>query len=172
MSKVQNNAMSSRYELFADGAAVLTLRYRMEHGQMWMLSMENSAARMTRKNVDAFLVQVFQDVHRRRLEALPFCPTVRDFVVRNPTFLQLLPKETPGHFPDLHRTAALQQRRKKTLRASTSRQKASNIKLDNDLAAKSRPVVPRTTERTRAMQLQPAPAPVPGPDQNDLNLAS
>lgn len=172
MSKVQNNAMSSRYELFAEGTAVLTLRYRMERGQMWMLSMENSAAHMSPRNVDAFLIQVFKDVHRRRLEALPFCPTVRDFVVRNPTYLQLLPKVTPGHFPDLHRAAALQQRRKKTLRASTSRQKVGNIKFDNDLVTTSLPVVPRTTERTRAMQLQPAPAPVPGPDQNDLNLAS
>lgn len=156
MSKVHNNIMSSRYELFAEGTAVLTLRYRMEGGQMWMLGMENSAPHKSHQNVDAFLIQVFKDVHRRRLEALPFCPTVRDFVMRNPTLLQLLPKETPGHFPDLHRAAALQQQRRKTLRASASQQKATTRKPDHVSIQNSRS----------------EPVPTRVLDRNELNLAS
>lgn len=156
MLKVQNNVMGSRYELFDGGKVVLTLRYRMEHGQMWLLSMEDTATLMSQKNLDAFLGEVFKDVHRHRLETLPFCPTVREFMVRNPAYLQLLPKVTPGHFPDLHQAAALHQQRKKTLRPAVPKQKATTPKPVHGSVAN-----PPST-----------PVPVPAPDQNDLNLAS
>lgn len=117
MSTIQNNLMTSQYESYIDGELAFVLRYHMEGGQMWMLSVDTPKL-MDRTSygpgwrMDAFLHEVFTDVHRRRMEVLPFSPRARAFVMKHPEFLHLVPGKTPGHFPDLRLAAAFSHRRK------------------------------------------------------------
>lgn len=122
MTKVHNNLQASRYEFYAEGLLAATLSYSMDAGRMWMLSVETLAVEPPLKRTDGFLVGVFRDVHRRRLEVLPFSPAVRNFMVENNAYLHLLPKRTPGHFPDLRRAAEAERLRRAALKRSKRKQ--------------------------------------------------
>lgn len=119
--KVQNNLLASRYELYMDGELSMTLSYHMESGQMWMLSLDATDPGDFKKHTEVFLQDVFKDVLRRRLEVLPFSPKARAFVVGNEAYLRLIPKTTPGHFPDLRLAAAVENHRRAKLKTNGRR---------------------------------------------------
>ena len=96
---VQNNLEVSRYELYKDGQLAGFLKYRMEGDHMWLLSTEMTAEYEEPALAEKLLLGVLQDVRRRRIGVLPFCPVVRQTMLENPHFLRLIPANPPGHFP-------------------------------------------------------------------------
>ncbi len=162
MVKVQNNPLASQYEQYVDGDLIFVLRYHMEHGQMWMLSVKTSALEVTPQRVDEFLLQVFQDVHRRRIEVLPFSPRIRAFMVKNTVLLRLVPNKTPGHFPNLPTAAALLQQRKTTVKIGAYKKaKAPKQPLVVHQKTTVQPVKRRNIERKRALRFTTVPRPQP-----------
>ena len=107
MSTVQNNLQTSRYEMFVEGQLAGTVQYRMENDQLWLMSTEILPLADGRAVPEEFLLEVLQDLRRRRIEVLPFCAIAREFMMANPRFLGLVPKDPPGHFPLLRDSAAL-----------------------------------------------------------------
>lgn len=131
MPTVQNNLEVSRYELYDDGQLAGTLAYRMENGQMWL--MEARLLHLTEGNrftLDEFLVRVFQDLMRRRIEVLPYCPEVRKSILRHPQYLKFIPQTLPGHFPLLSESAA----------AATVRARKTSKKRSSRVAKTERPI--------------------------------
>lgn len=104
MSTVQNNLEVSRYEMFVGGQLAGTAQYRMENGQLWLMSTSMLPLTEGRAVPEEFLLEVFNDLRRRRIEVLPFCATAREFMMANPRFIDLVPKTPPGHFPHLRET--------------------------------------------------------------------
>lgn len=96
---VQNNLESSRYEMYLDGQRAGFLKYRMENGQMWMLGTQMTAEHEDPALTQQLLLRVLQDIRKRRIAALPFCPAARQAMLENPQFLKLIPADPPGHFP-------------------------------------------------------------------------
>ncbi len=107
MPTVLNNLDMSRYEMFVDGQLAGILEYRMENDQIWLMSTEMYALAEVMTPVSDLLLGVLQNIRRRRIEVLPFCPVVRKFMVDNPLFLGLVPEDPPGHFPLRRESAAL-----------------------------------------------------------------
>lgn len=106
MPTVQNNLELSCYEVYERGQIAGILKYRMENGQMWLMSTHMSPLSEGPAVAEGKAIRlVLQDLWRRKIEVLPFCPVVRQFMMKNPLFLEYLPEDPPGHFPLLREGA-------------------------------------------------------------------
>ncbi len=132
---LQNNLDLTRYELYQDGQLAAFLQYRMENGQMWLLTTQSLPECPEPALVDVLLLWVLGDVLRRRVEVLPFCPLTRQAMVENPKFLRLIPANPPGHFPLLPTQTGLPQNRKaKSVGRETKRAGAATKGVASDAA--------------------------------------
>ncbi|AIY03118.1 hypothetical protein ART_3519 [Arthrobacter sp. PAMC 25486] len=118
MSQIQNNLSASRFEFYEAGALSMTLRYCMHNGQIWLLDTSMSSTYDQQAQLNYFYLWVLQDIQRRRIEVLPFCPKARQYMLANPHFLDFIPNNPPGHFTELKTTAGL---RKPAAKASSTR---------------------------------------------------
>lgn len=155
MMKVHNNLQASRYEFYVEGLLAATLTYNMDAGRMWMLSVDTFAVEPPLKRTDGFLKEVFRDVHRRRLEVLPFSPAVRSFMVKNDVYLHLLPQSTPGHFPDIRRAAEAERLRRAALKRSKHKQMVSARFFEGGSGRSQRTAQPTSTP-AQQRRLHPA----------------
>lgn len=116
MPKVHNNLERSCYEVYEHGQVVGILKYKMENGQIWLMSTHTSPMAEVPALVETQLIRlVFEDLWRRKVEVLPFCPAVRAFMMANAVFMATLPEDPPGHFPLLRHAE-----RKATRRTTTA----------------------------------------------------
>lgn len=99
MSTVQNNLELSRYEMYVEGQLAGVIKYRMENDQLWLMSTEMFTLLEGHADPAHFMLGALRDISRRRIEVLPFCPLAREFMLKTPNFLSLVPTDPPGHFP-------------------------------------------------------------------------
>lgn len=105
MQAMQNNHLQGRVELYQDGNLVGFIQYRMDNGQIWLLHTLISTRCRDLSLVDDLLRRALQDLQRRRIDVLPFCPVVRHYMTVHPRYMSLLPKTMPGHFPSISRSS-------------------------------------------------------------------
>ena len=80
MRTIQNNQFHSRIELYEDGRLAGFIQYRMQDRQIWLLHTLISTQCKDLSLVDDLLGRALQDLQRRRIEVLPFCPAVRHYM--------------------------------------------------------------------------------------------
>lgn len=111
---VRDNAKLSRFELYVDGDSVGHLQYEARQGQVWLLH-TSIEQRFKRSRLDSYFVgNVLENLHRRRLAVMPFCPTVRSYLAGHPEWTALIPASERSRF----RLTPAAKSRKTTGRAS------------------------------------------------------
>ncbi|WP_309072023.1 N-acetyltransferase [Arthrobacter sp.] len=111
---VRDNMKLSRFELYVDGENVGHLQYESRQGQIWLLH-TNIEQRFKRARLDNYFIgNVLENLHRRRLAVMPFCPAVRGYLGGHPEWTTLIPASERSRFRLTPATKA----RKTTSRAS------------------------------------------------------
>lgn len=111
---VRDNMKLSRFELYVDGDNVGYLQYETRQGQIWLLH-TTIEQRFKRARLDSYFVgNVLENLHRRRLAVMPFCPTVRGYLGGHPEWASLIPASERSRF----RLTPASRSRKTTSRAS------------------------------------------------------
>lgn len=111
---VRDNMKLSRFELYVDGDNVGHLQYETRQGQIWLLH-TTIEQRFKRSRLDTYFIgNVLENLHRRRLAVMPFCPAVRGYLTGHPEWTALIPAEERSRF----RLTPAGKSRKTTSRAS------------------------------------------------------
>lgn len=111
---VRDNVKLSRFELYVDGDNVGHLQYETRRDQIWLLH-TTIDQRFRRSRLDNFFVaHVLENLHRRRIGVMPFCPTVRHYLAWHPEWTALIPVAERSRF----RLSPGAKSRKTTARAS------------------------------------------------------
>lgn len=111
---VRDNMKLSRFELYVDGENVGHLQYETRQGQIWLLH-TTIEQRFKRARLDNYFIgNVLENLHRRRLAVMPFCPAVRIYLGGHPEWATLIPASERSRFRLTPATKA----RKTTSRAS------------------------------------------------------
>ena len=111
---VRDNAKLSRFELYVDGDNVGHLQYETRQEQIWLLH-TTIEQRFKRSRLDNYFIgNVLENLHRRRIAVMPFCPTVRGYLAGHPEWTALIPVAERSRF----RLTPAARSRKTTARAS------------------------------------------------------
>lgn len=111
---VRDNMKLSRFELYVDGDNVGHLQYETRQGQIWLLH-TTIEQRFRRSRMDNYFIgNVLENLHRRRLAVMPFCPAVRGYLAGHPEWATLIPASERSRF----RLPTASKSRKMTSRAS------------------------------------------------------
>lgn len=111
---VRDNMKLSRFELYVDGDNIGHLQYETRQGQIWLLH-TTIEQRFKRSRLDNYFIgNVLENLHRRRLAVMPFCPTVRGYLAGHPEWATLIPASERSRF----RLTPASKSRKTTSRAS------------------------------------------------------
>ncbi len=88
---VRDNLRLNRFELYVDGENAGHLQYEARQGQVWLLHTIIDQ-RFRRSQLDTYFVgNVLENLHKRRLAVMPFCPVVRGYMVGHPQLTALIP---------------------------------------------------------------------------------
>ncbi|NJC22602.1 hypothetical protein BJ994_001678 [Arthrobacter pigmenti] len=95
---VRDNARLSRFELYVDGDHAGHVQYESRNGQIWLLhTMIDRRFRHAR--LDTYLVgNVLENLHKRRLSVMPFCPVVRSYLAGHRELTALIPASERSRF--------------------------------------------------------------------------
>lgn len=94
----RDNALSSRFELYRNGAMAGYVQYEMRGGAI-LLRNAVIDPKFRRLGLDPVLMQaVLLNAHRRRLAVVPACPQAQAFLAAHPQFLPLIPAEQRRRF--------------------------------------------------------------------------
>jgi predicted GNAT family acetyltransferase len=95
---VRDNPGKSRYEVYDGEELAGFTEYHRYRDDIAFIHTETAPA-FTGRGVAGQLVQsALDDVRKRGLAALPFCPYVRRFIERHPQYLDLVPEEQRERF--------------------------------------------------------------------------
>lgn len=95
---VRDNARLNRFELYVDGENVGHLQYETRREQVWLLHTAIEQ-RFKRARLDSYFVgNVLENLHRRRLAVMPFCPVVRGYLAGHPQWAALIPASERSRF--------------------------------------------------------------------------
>jgi predicted GNAT family acetyltransferase len=95
---VTNNVDEDRYEIWADGVLAGFTTYRRSPGSVAFLHTEIDQRFERQGLAHQLIAGALDDSRRRELAVLPFCPFVREFIARNPSYAQLVPADDRGRF--------------------------------------------------------------------------
>ncbi|GAB3259956.1 GNAT family N-acetyltransferase [Arthrobacter pigmenti] len=98
MATVQHNFAASRFDLYDDGQRAGFLKYQMQQGRMCFLLTELAPRIRKRSEIGSILGAIFDDLHHRRMEVLPYCPVVRSFLATQPEYCRLVPSDRLRQF--------------------------------------------------------------------------
>lgn len=98
MHAVAHNSSRSRFEIYDDGCLAGFVRYRMQEGQMWLLSLQMLQDAGGKELAQELIRGTVIDLHRRRVPVLPFCPAVRRFISADRRYRSLVPPEQRSRF--------------------------------------------------------------------------
>ncbi len=97
-SVVADNPDESRYELHEDDELAAFTKYQLGEGFIAFVHTETQPAFAGRGMAKVLVTQTLDDVRRRGLAVLPFCPYVRAFIEKNPDYLDLVPESERARF--------------------------------------------------------------------------
>jgi len=95
---VQDNAAEHRYELYDDQALVGLAVYRRTGNQMAFTHTEVQPHRARRGLGSELIAMALDDVRSRRMQLLPYCRFVRDFVASHAEYQDLVPAARRASF--------------------------------------------------------------------------
>ena len=96
---VRDNPELNRYEVLLEDAVAGFTDYRLDAGRISFLHTEIDEAFNGRGLGKELVGFALEDVRRRGLSVLPFCPYVRKVIARNPdAYLDLVPEEERSQF--------------------------------------------------------------------------
>lgn len=87
-----DNAEEKRYEIRADGALAGFLQYRLHPGLIELVHTEIDEEFEGRGLGSQLIVFALDDVRKRELNVLPFCPFVNGYIRRHPRYMELVPE--------------------------------------------------------------------------------
>jgi predicted GNAT family acetyltransferase len=89
--KFRDNAVSSRFELFHDGAMVGYVKYDMRAGRVRLLETVVGPSYQHAGLEPVLVRQALLNIHRRRLAPVPYCRHAQAFLAENPQFQAMIP---------------------------------------------------------------------------------
>ena len=95
---VQDNPSENRYEIFDEDTVAGFTAYKLQPGQIAFTHTETEPAFAGQGLAKRLVAEALDDVRRRGLAVLPFCPYVRGFIARNPDYLDLVREEDRPRF--------------------------------------------------------------------------
>ena len=97
-TRVADNPDERRYEVHADGKLAGFTTYH-RRGDRIALNHTEIAAGFEGRGLGSVLVaRTLDDLRRRGLAVLPFCPFVRSFIQRHPEYADLVPEAERARF--------------------------------------------------------------------------
>lgn len=105
MHIVRDNFDGSRFDAYVDGAVAGSLHYRIQDGQIWLLSIVIDGDYQGPDLTGGLVRTALAQAHRRRLAVLPFCIEARKQVFAHPVYLKLVPVTERKRFLGSHGTA-------------------------------------------------------------------
>lgn len=91
MRVIENNQELRRYELFEQGDLAGFVQYSMREDELWLHYTQLKRRYKSEELVEELLLHVLDDVRRRRLALMPFCPAMRTFMAARPGYAHLIP---------------------------------------------------------------------------------
>ena len=89
--KFRDNTVSSRFELFHDGAMVGYVKYDMRAGRVRLLETVVGPSYQRAGREPVLVRRALLDIHRRRLAPVPYCRHAQAFLAHNPQFQAMIP---------------------------------------------------------------------------------
>jgi uncharacterized protein len=98
MHAIAHNSSRSRFEIYDDGCLAGFVRYRMQEGEIWLLSLQMLQDSGGKELAQELIRSTVIDLYRRRVPVLPFCPAVRRFISADRRYRSLVPAEQRSRF--------------------------------------------------------------------------
>jgi predicted GNAT family acetyltransferase len=97
-ANVIDNRLGSRFELHLDGEVAGILDYRRDTGAVSFVEVTTDLRRAGQGLGLMLVRQALDAVSAEGLSVVPVCPFVRDFILRHPVYLDLVPAELRDRF--------------------------------------------------------------------------
>jgi uncharacterized protein len=98
MFRVHDTPAASRFDAYQDGEVAGSVYYRMQGAELWLVYTEIRRCFQNQGLAEILIAGTLADAHRRRLAVLPFCPAVREFLARHPSYNSMVPSNQRGRF--------------------------------------------------------------------------
>lgn len=95
---VRDNPEKSRYEVYDGEQLAGFTEYHRYRDEIAFIHTETDSAFAGRGLAGQLVQNALDDVRKRGLVALPFCPYVRSLIARHPEYLDLVPEEQRERF--------------------------------------------------------------------------
>jgi len=97
-TQVRDNEELSRYEILVGDTVAGFTEYAMHGKQIDLIHTEVEDAFEGQGIASRLISELLDDVRRRGLEAMPYCPFVRKFIAKHDEYLDLVPAEHRAKF--------------------------------------------------------------------------
>ena len=95
---ISDNESKTRFEIRRDGELAGFLRYRRHPNQIALVHTEIYPFFQGLGLASQLIGSVLDTVRSQRLEVLPVCPFVQDYIRKHPDYLDLVPAGRRAHF--------------------------------------------------------------------------
>lgn len=95
---VRDHPDKNRYEVYAGDDLAGFTQYRLKPGEIAFVHTETDPAFAGRGLAKQLVREALDDVRKRGLAVLPFCPYVKSFISRNQEYVDLVPEEQRARF--------------------------------------------------------------------------
>jgi predicted GNAT family acetyltransferase len=96
--EVRDNPSEHRYEIHVDGALAGFTVYEPGESFLAFVHTEIDDAYAGQGLAKVLVTETLDDVRKRELAVLPFCPYVRSFISKNPEYVDLVPESERAKF--------------------------------------------------------------------------
>lgn len=90
--------LKQSFDVYDNGTKTGFVQYEMRDGRVCFLLTELSDRFRRPGYTASILGEVLDDLHHRRMEILPYCPLIRDFVWHHPAYLDPVPHDQLSRF--------------------------------------------------------------------------
>lgn len=88
--EVRDNPGESRYEILVDGVVAGFTTYKLQSDRIALIHTEVADEYSGQGLATRLVTDELDDLRRRGLDVLPFCPLVRQFIADHPAYLDLV----------------------------------------------------------------------------------
>lgn len=92
MRVIENNQELRRYQLYERGDLAGFVQYSMRGEELWLHYTQLKRRYKSEEIIEYLLLHILEDVRRRRLAIMPFCPAMRIFMLERPEYSCLVPE--------------------------------------------------------------------------------
>lgn len=96
--EVRDDPSESRYEVVVDGVVAGFTTYKLQADRISLIHTEVSKEYSGRGLAGRLVTDELDDIRRRGLAVLPYCPLIRQFIEDHPDYLDLVPAGDRARF--------------------------------------------------------------------------